>query len=252
VQEPRCMKMLTLLFLCLIPTHLLLGQNSPFQKVNSKDWIYGGTSLVLLGGSTWSRYSTKPYSAENLPVLNISDLPRYDRKVPMFWSPSHDRASDFLAIGALALPFLTLTNSGARHDGFKLAHMYFQALALTVSLTDFTKTAIKRDRPFMYGSLAPLSDKTHASARLSFPSGHTSTSAAMAFFSARTFTSYSDNTRINALVWTGAALYPAFMGYLRIRAGKHFISDVVAGYILGAAIGYLIPTLHKSKNFVIQ
>ena len=44
-----------------------------------------------------------------------------------------------------------------------------------------------------------------------------------------------------------AAALPALTGYLRIRAGRHYPSDVLVGYLVGGAVGYLIPTLHKKK-----
>ncbi len=45
----------------------------------------------------------------------------------------------------------------------------------------------------------------------------------------------------------GAGL-PALTGYLRIRAGKHYPSDVLAGYALGALIGYAVPALHRKPT----
>jgi membrane-associated phospholipid phosphatase len=46
-------------------------------------------------------------------------------------------------------------------------------------------------------------------------------------------------------VWTGAITLPAIVGYLRVKAGRHYPSDVIVGYGVGALIGYLVPTLHK-------
>ena len=38
---------------------------------------------------------------------------------------------------------------------------------------------------------------------------------------------------------------PAVTAWARVGAGKHFASDVIVGYLTGAAIGYLVPELHK-------
>ncbi|NRB48824.1 MAG: phosphatase PAP2 family protein [Saprospiraceae bacterium] len=46
-------------------------------------------------------------------------------------------------------------------------------------------------------------------------------------------------------VWGVSMVLPALTGYLRVRGGQHYPTDVIAGYLLGGAIGYLIPTLHK-------
>ena len=46
-------------------------------------------------------------------------------------------------------------------------------------------------------------------------------------------------------LWATAAIVPAIQGYLRVRAGKHFVTDVVVGYLIGAAVGLLVPSLHR-------
>ena len=46
----------------------------------------------------------------------------------------------------------------------------------------------------------------------------------------------------------GAALAPATVGFLRVKGGKHFPTDVLTGLVVGAATGYLVPRLHKIKG----
>jgi membrane-associated phospholipid phosphatase len=45
-----------------------------------------------------------------------------------------------------------------------------------------------------------------------------------------------------------AAVYPALVGYLRRDSAKHFRSDVITGYLVGALIGIGVPLLHKTRN----
>lgn len=40
---------------------------------------------------------------------------------------------------------------------------------------------------------------------------------------------------------------PAITGYLRYKAGYHFLSDNILGYVIGAGTGILIPKMHKNK-----
>jgi membrane-associated phospholipid phosphatase len=49
-------------------------------------------------------------------------------------------------------------------------------------------------------------------------------------------------------LWTFAAAVPFATAYLRVSAGKHFPTDVMTGYAVGAAIGWLVPHLHKKKK----
>ena len=47
------------------------------------------------------------------------------------------------------------------------------------------------------------------------------------------------------MLFAGAAVPPAVVGYYRMKGGKHFRTDVLAGIAVGAATGILIPELHK-------
>jgi len=53
-------------------------------------------------------------------------------------------------------------------------------------------------------------------------------------------------SRWKPIVWTAAATIPAITGYLRVRGGRHFPTDVIGGYIVGAAVGCLVPHLHRT------
>jgi len=50
------------------------------------------------------------------------------------------------------------------------------------------------------------------------------------------------------LIWSAAVLIPAVTGFSRVNTHNHFPTDVIVGYIVGAAIGYLIPVIHKVEN----
>jgi len=41
---------------------------------------------------------------------------------------------------------------------------------------------------------------------------------------------------------------PAVTAYFRVNTHNHFPTDAIVGYIVGAAIGYFIPEIHKTKN----
>ena len=49
------------------------------------------------------------------------------------------------------------------------------------------------------------------------------------------------------LVFAAAIIPPAIVGWYRIRALKHFPTDVLLGYLVGAAVGILVPELHKQS-----
>ena len=62
---------------------------------------------------------------------------------------------------------------------------------------------------------------------------------------AKIYQDYNPGKKSVPWVWAAAAAVPAATGILRQQAGKHFWTDVVVGYAWGAAVGLLVPELHK-------
>ncbi|GMT49983.1 MAG: hypothetical protein IEMM0008_1522 [bacterium] len=48
-------------------------------------------------------------------------------------------------------------------------------------------------------------------------------------------------------IWSFSAAIPITTGYLRVKGGRHFPTDVITGVAFGSFIGWLIPELHKKK-----
>ena len=143
---------------------------------------------------------------------------------------------------------LTLADKSMRKDATTIGVMYSQAAMINLGLTALVKNAVKRTRPFAYQQDLSLEERMKVSARQSFWSGHTSQTATMCFLTARLYADYHPNSRWRPLMWASAATIPAVTGIFRMTAGKHFPTDVVAGYVTGAAIGYFIPRLHRKMN----
>lgn len=123
--------------------------------------------------------------------------------------------------------------------------MQAETILLTTGLITLTKTIVYRPRPFTYNTSVPIDNKLNYNARESFFSGHVATSASMSFFTATTFSAYFPHSPLKPFVWTYAIVWPAATGYFRYAAGKHFPTDILTGYVVGAVTGILIPKIHQ-------
>jgi membrane-associated phospholipid phosphatase len=68
----------------------------------------------------------------------------------------------------------------------------------------------------------------------------------MATAYATIFTLRHPRARAAVPVWLAALGLATATAVLRVEAGKHFWTDVIAGSLAGAAVGVLVPTLHRT------
>ena len=132
---------------------------------------------------------------------------------------------------------------------------WLSAVLIQSGFNAIIKGLTLRTRPYVYDPETPIDKKTSKDARVSFYSGHTATTSVISFFVAKVFSDYLSDTTTRTMIWTGAAVYPALVAYLRRDSGHHFRTDVITGYVIGAAIGYFVPELHKtgqSQKFSIH
>ena len=245
------MKRFWLIALLLVQFHWGFAQHntqiSPYAFNWKKELVYASGAGLLAAGGLLARFQTRPLNEAQINSLNEFDLPGFDRPAVKKWSPNAALASDVLLYGSVTLPAFLMIDKRMRKDFLVIGFIYAQTAMLTLGATELTKGLSRRVRPFVYNENVALERKMERDARLSFFSGHTSITTALCFTTAKVFSDYSDNPMHEALVWTAAATVPIATAYLRYEAGKHFPSDVIAGYFIGGAIGYLVPWLHRRK-----
>ncbi|MFT4677937.1 MAG: membrane-associated phospholipid phosphatase [Flavobacteriales bacterium] len=231
------MKLIVAIFL--LASLSTAAQYSAYEP--TKEWIKSGTTLVLFGGAQLIKYNVAPLTLGEIELLQVNQVNGFDRRTAGLWSPGHAKASDILMMASYAFPLSIAAFPDARKQWKTVGHLYFQTAVVTIALTETIKALVHRTRPYVYNDNVATHHKTERDARFSFVSGHTSTVAANCFLTASMYAKYSSNSLGKTLVWTGAALYPLLVGYMRIRAGKHFTTDVIGGYILGASLGLTMP-----------
>ena len=203
-----------------------------------------GIGLNLVG------YNLEPTGAtiEGLNNLNESDLWSLDRSAIYNNSQTAQTLSDVLLYSSMSIPFIIYADVKCRTEGLTIGLMGLETFLLTNGITHLTKVNAERYRPFTYNKDISLEEKLSKGSTLSFFSGHTSVTTALSFFGAKVLTDLRTGSKNNWMIWTIGATTPALIGYLRYEAGKHFLTDVITGYALGAAIGYLVPAAHLNKN----
>ncbi|MDC0674523.1 phosphatase PAP2 family protein [Nannocystis radixulma] len=215
-----------------------------------------GLGLVLWLGSD---LAAKDSSWAGCAACDRSRINGLDRRVLGNDNLAAAHASDALLYTTIAAPLVAdladALVTGRRAPGsYRRAAggwardvvVLFEVLAVNVGLTNLVKYAVRRPRPYSYDEDNSLGDIHDEEARLSFYSGHASTAFAMMTAWATIFTLRHSRARAAVPVWLAAIGIAATTAILRVEAGKHFWTDVIAGSIAGTSIGVLVPTLHRS------
>ncbi len=177
-----------------------------------------------------------------------STVNAFDRIATRQWDLGAHRASNVLLITSAlgAFSAAVVTRDGDRP--LMPVAIMAEASLITNGLTGIVKELVGRPRPFVYNIDVPDQYKNSDEAYLSFWSGHTANTASLTF-SCATLVQGSDASRgVKTATWIGAAVIPATMGLLRVKAGRHFPTDVIVGYVVGAAVGVAVPFLHRTTK----
>lgn len=172
-----------------------------------------------------------------------------DERVKANLSPRAAHLSDALLVTTIAVPAALLLGDPIDRGTGERYVVYAESISTNLLLNALAKYGVQRPRPYTYSrdprahALATAKD-----ARLSFYSGH----AAIAFGSAVTgaylHAARTTDPDARAVVWGVELALASATANLRVRAGKHFYSDVVVGAVVGAGVGYLVPALHADDG----
>lgn len=205
------------------------------------------TSAAAFGIGYWLDQDFRPLIPEEADALDPGTINSLDRPATRNWSPGADQASDILVAAELVIPLgLNFGHMGSKQP-LKVTGMYLETAALNMSLTYMLKNVFNRARPFVYNDNPdiPMDLKTSRAARKSFPSGHTANAFSSMVFFASVYEKFNTGSSSTGWVWAGCMAAATTTGVLRIAAGKHFTTDVLAGAALGALTGWLVPQLHE-------
>lgn len=156
--------------------------------------------------------------------------------------------SDVLMRLSIVAPVLLGLDKRVREEWKPVMAMYIESMLVNCSVQGWTANSTGRYRPIAYVPEAGQELRTDAANRNSFFSGHTSTVATSSFFMAKVINDLHPELGGKRWLLYSAATVPTLLtGYYRVRAAKHFPSDVLVGAGFGALVGVLIPELHKRR-----
>jgi membrane-associated phospholipid phosphatase len=216
---------------------------SPYELHDSQEWawIAGGAGAWV--GGMLAIGSLTPLSPEAIASLDPDDINGFDRK---HMRPYHeDHAGDALAAATYLLPLGFLADDETRHDMDTISVMWLEVTLVNQAIAAVAKATTQRTRPYVYDPGAPAALTSARTARLSFYSAHTAGSSANCFFTAKVLSDYTDSGSAEVAAWSVAAILPLINGYFRVDSGHHFVTDALAGYAMGAAVGVIVPALHR-------
>lgn len=249
------MRIVYLLLLCVMLTTKAWAQpsleiSSPYQL----SWNDGAITAVGIGLSVWGMtlMQQKPgLSPGELARIDANldnikaTIPVFDRWSAGYYSEEANSLSDIPFYTSFALPFLYAAYGPTRQDAPVIGLLYLETMSVTGALWTQVNARSFRKRPLVYNNLRENDSRADRKAENSFFGGHVAATASATFFAAKVFNDYFPDSPARPYVWAGAASLPAAVAWLRIKAGKHFLSDNVVGYVVGAGVGILVPHLHK-------
>lgn len=237
--------LLRALCLCAIGLAVPARSQTHHELRLGREAAFTGAGLVFHGVGLLKHEQNR---SRPLPVIDHARLPSIDRVATRQWSTSADRASDLLfGMATVASLSLAIVNQHGEQP-LMPAVIIAESGMFAAGLTHTVKEFVRRPRPYLYNRAVPASAYHPGDDALSFWSGHTANVAAITFSTAMLVQRSEASPGSKRAMWIGAAITPAAMGYLRVRAGRHFPTDVLTGYLVGAAVGLAVPYFHRTSK----
>ncbi len=220
--------------------------SSPYRTSFLKDGSITAGLAVLSGTGLYLVQQKSGLTNAQLAALDRNDIPKIDRFAAGKYSERAQTISDIFCYPTLLIaPGLLVLNPEARGRYGQVLGLYLQTMVANNAIFTMTVGNVYRYRPYLYGTEGG-GRRNGEIATNSFFGGHTANTAAATFFAAKVFHDFNPGSSAEPYVWGAAALVPAAVGYYRIEAGKHFLTDNIVGYAVGATVGILVPQLHKA------
>ena len=184
--------------------------------------------------------------------LDPQDVNPFDRTVMMPYSKPLSDVSLGVGLVAAITPAVLFAEPASEY--LTIGVMYAEALALSFGTKELIKHLVTRERPYMYDPDTPQSLVESDKHDKSFLSGHTTYAFTGAAFASYVFCKYNPESKWRIPVIAASFSLATATAALRVASGNHFMTDVIAGALIGTAIGIAVPALHTllaEKNVTV-
>ncbi len=247
--------LLNIILVLVLQANTLFAQNNFPYQLKKTDYIIGATGLVSYSIAKVLENHQSKMTFTELINLNSNDINSFDRKAICNWNTDMDAISSVGKYALLISPSIMLLPQLKYKEWDNMLTygvMYFEVALLNIGITELSKSLSNRVRPYLYGDNLTISKKNdmikNENVYDSFFSGHTSAAFSSAVFLSKTYSDIYGKSTWSKVIWISSISLASTVGYLRYESGQHFPTDIIAGAIIGSAIGYLIPVLHKKNS----
>ncbi len=234
------------------------GSDSSFHPYIINYWADGsivgvGAAANLLGiPLSQNKQELSLLDVQSLNPGSISGIDKWALEQNPNKMTEFENYSDYALIASVLLPGLLMSDKQIRKDWFDVLIMYAETMSITANIYEWSflgPTFQNKFRPVTYYDQLTYDQKKSGDNRNSFYSGHTANAAAATFFIAKVYSDYNPGIGNNKYLLYGAAtIPPLIVGYFRVKAVKHFPSDIMVGLGVGALTGIIIPELHRRRD----
>ena len=170
-----------------------------------------------------------------------------DDLVRLNFSHSAHELSDHLVVLSVAAPVLVQLSNGFDTAFGNSMLIYAETYAANQLAGTIVRAIVRRPRPYTHAidpRIQEFADGQGDDAYLSFYSGHASTSHAAATSGAILYSARTNELWARHVFWGVEYALAGATAQLRVRAGRNYRTDILAGGIIGIGIGTLVPALH--------
>jgi hypothetical protein len=227
-------------------------------------WVTGSFCVAATAANIWAipnlvkaKIDITDKELEGLDAASLNGFERWALKQDPTNSAQLDKNSDYVLQGIVLSTAVLGFDKSIRKDAWRLLALYCETHAVTFTLYNFSffgPAFQNKYRPIVYYKELPKEARNGGNNRNSQYSGHTASAAAATFFMAKVYNDYHPefSSGKKYLLYGLASIPPLVEGYYRMKALKHFPSDILIGFLIGATCGVAVPEMHRFKRQAIK